>query len=285
MYNEKKIKKSELFQLILLNGIYSLSGSEQIIFQGGTALRWIYGGMRLSEDLDFLTPLPKSKIETILAQTLKNTANPCIAQFGPGRLETKKKKGRMEALKTFFIYRQDNQRERIAVKVEFEMLHEGYLPDHNPFVLRDIPSVSAMIANGDLVMPYSSSIVITETPEEIFTDKIRAIYERKYLRGRDIYDIWWLSQQFDIQHAWTMVRKKLSITKAKFIPAREANFFQKKRNTIHLINTLEADLPRFIPENIYALYNENGFDVFIQSLKKVTSTLLKQGMEEYFNLI
>ena len=92
MYNEKKIKKSELFQLLLLNGIYSLSGSEQIIFQGGTALRWIYGGMRFSEDLDFVTPLSKSKIETILAQTLKNAVNPCIAQFGPGRLETKKKK-------------------------------------------------------------------------------------------------------------------------------------------------------------------------------------------------
>ena len=191
----------------------------------------------------------------------------------------------MEALKTFFIYRQDNRRERIAVKIEFEMLHEGHLPDHKQFVLRDIPSVSAMIANGDLVMPYSSSIVLTETPEEILTDKIRAIYERKYLKGRDIYDIWWLSQQFDIQLAWTMVQKKLSIYKTEFIPARKANFFQKKRNTIHLINALEADLPRFIPGNIYALYSKNGFDVFIESLKKVTSNLLEQGMEKYFDVI
>jgi hypothetical protein len=50
MYNEKKIRKSELLQLILLDNLYAQSGSERIIFQGGTALRLIYTAMRFSED-------------------------------------------------------------------------------------------------------------------------------------------------------------------------------------------------------------------------------------------
>ena len=52
MYREKQVKNSEALQLILLDNLYAQSGSEKIIFQGGTALRWVYGGMRFSEDLD-----------------------------------------------------------------------------------------------------------------------------------------------------------------------------------------------------------------------------------------
>jgi len=54
---KKEVKKSEALQLILLDNLYAQSGSEHIIFQGGTALRWVYSGMRFSEDLDFVTHL------------------------------------------------------------------------------------------------------------------------------------------------------------------------------------------------------------------------------------
>jgi len=63
-YQGKRVRQSEILQLLLLDNIYSHSGSEKIIFQGGTALRWVYGGMRFSEDLDFVSSLPKRKIET-----------------------------------------------------------------------------------------------------------------------------------------------------------------------------------------------------------------------------
>ncbi len=118
VYNEKRIKKSELLQLILLNNLYAQSGSESIIFQGGTALRWVYGGMRFSEDLDFVTDLPKEDVENILAGIFQKTQMACIAQFGPGQSEHKRKHGRKQAFKIFFIYRPQNQRERIAVKLE-----------------------------------------------------------------------------------------------------------------------------------------------------------------------
>ena len=52
MYKEKRVKQSEILQLLLLDNLYSQSGSEKIIFQGGTALRWVYGGMRFSEVID-----------------------------------------------------------------------------------------------------------------------------------------------------------------------------------------------------------------------------------------
>ena len=73
MYNKTLIRKSELLQLLLLDNLYAQSGSEHVIFQVGTALRWVYGGMRFSEDLDFVTDLPKKNIQQILNTTFKGT--------------------------------------------------------------------------------------------------------------------------------------------------------------------------------------------------------------------
>ncbi len=43
----------EYFQHLFLSELYKLSGSENLLFKGGTALRIIYGSPRFSEDLDF----------------------------------------------------------------------------------------------------------------------------------------------------------------------------------------------------------------------------------------
>ncbi|HPV52315.1 MAG TPA: nucleotidyl transferase AbiEii/AbiGii toxin family protein, partial [Smithella sp.] len=56
-YRETHIRKAEIAQLILLHELYRQKDSRSLIFQGGTALRWCYGGSRFSEDLDFVTSL------------------------------------------------------------------------------------------------------------------------------------------------------------------------------------------------------------------------------------
>ena len=101
MQKEREIRQSELLQLLLLDSLYSLSGSEEIFFQGGTALRWTYGGMRYSENLDFVTHLSSIDINTILNKVFKRVENGCIAQFGPGQAEQKPKRSRKEANKVF----------------------------------------------------------------------------------------------------------------------------------------------------------------------------------------
>ena len=56
----------EYFQHLFLSYLYSLEGSEKMLFKGGTALRIIYGSMRFSEDLDFslfpLSPTTKKSL-------------------------------------------------------------------------------------------------------------------------------------------------------------------------------------------------------------------------------
>lgn len=282
MFKKKKVRKSEALQLILLDNIYAQSGSEHIIFQGGTALRWVYSGMRFSEDLDFVTHLKSGDLEKILYKMFQNTKNACTAQFGPGQAEYKIKGVRKQAIRMFFIYRPEDQRERIAVKIEFETLKDGHGPKYDKYILRDLPLVSSLITGGKLVIPYSSSIVLAETTEEILSDKIRAIYERKYLKGRDIYDIWWIVKQLKVVPEWRKAREKLSMYQASFIPAREADFFQKKGSISDIVSAMKTDLPRFIPREILSIYQDDDFSDFLTVLKEVTSGLLDQGMKEYF---
>jgi predicted nucleotidyltransferase component of viral defense system len=180
-----------------------------------------------------------------------------------------------------FIYRPTGQRERIAVKLEFERLKVGHQPEFEKFVLKDLPSVTRIITSGELVLPYTSSIILVETPEEILSDKIRALYERQYIKGRDIYDVWWLTKKLEISPQWALTHNKFKMYQAPFVAAREADFFQKKKNISNITAAIESDLTRFIPQNIYSLHWEGNFGEFINTLKQVTSGLLNQGMRSF----
>ncbi|CAB1064279.1 hypothetical protein D1BOALGB6SA_9071 [Olavius sp. associated proteobacterium Delta 1] len=282
-FREKRVRQSEILQLLLLDNLYSLSGSEKIIFQGGTALRWVYGGMRFSEDLDFVTLQPKRKIETILSEADKKIANACLVQFGAGQIEWQIKGSREHAFKIFYIYRPQAQRERIAVKMEFEALRTGITPDFKSHILRELPSVAGLIAKSELILPYTSSIILTETPQEILSDKIRALYERRYIKGRDIYDIWWIVNQLKILPDWTITQKKLSMYKTAFIPSRGPDYFQDNASVSEIVESLEADLPRFLPGSIMTQYRQNKYQHFIQTVKQVIAGLLDQGLRDYLN--
>jgi len=272
-----------LLQLLLLDTLYSLSGSDRIIFHGGTALRWIHGGSRFSEDLDFVTGATIKQVESMLVLSRPKTALACVTQFGPGKLEQHIKSSRKEAFKAFCIFRPQGQRERIAVKLEFEQLSVGQLPANVSHILRDLPAVSALMTSGQLILPYTSSIVVAETPLEILSDKIRALFERPFLKGRDIFDLWWLVERLRVTPTWSTVRHKLEMYRMDFRAARRSDYFQSTSSRPTIRHSLEADLPRFIPPNILAVYREQGFKDFIETADKVTAQLLEQGLGEYLD--
>ena len=281
MYQEKRARQSELLQVLLLDNLYAQSGSERMIFQGGTALRWVYGGTRFSEDLDFVTDLTREGIETVLAKTYPHVVKSCLAQFGSGSAEQQIKEARKSAYKTLFVFRPETQRERIAVRLEFEMLQPDRVPGYERFVLRDLSQVAGLMAGGQLLLPYTSSIVLAETAEEILSDKIRALFERKYLKGRDLFDIWWIVNQKRLKPRWPILREKLAMYQARFTPARKGDYFQTKEASADMIRALDSDLARFIPQNIVSVYRKDNFRPFIQAIVKITRELWDQGMREY----
>ena len=277
-YTETRVRQSEVLQLLLLDALYGHSGSQHIIFQGGTALRWVYGGPRFSEDLDFVTCLPPDKIQSIMKAVTTKTSRACVAQFGAGQSEQQIKGNRATAFKTFFIFRPDLQRERIAVKLEFESLLPGQTPGFQKYVFRDLPQVSRLITSGHLFLPYSSTIILVETLEEILTDKVRALYERQYLKGRDIFDLWWIVNRLGTAVNWRMLENKLSMYQVPFHPARGLDFFQRAESLPEIETALKTDLPRFIPPDILSVYQSEGFKQFIVTLQQVCAQLQAQNL-------
>jgi len=59
-------QKLEVVQLVVLHRLFSTPASKETIFQGGTALRWGYGGTRFSEDIDLYTSLDRKKQQDLL---------------------------------------------------------------------------------------------------------------------------------------------------------------------------------------------------------------------------
>jgi predicted nucleotidyltransferase component of viral defense system len=282
MYQERRARQSELLQLLLLDNLYAQSGSERIIFQGGPALRWVYGGTRFSEDLDFVTDLTRQGIEKVLARTYPQVVKSCLAQFGRGSAEQQLKEARKSTHKILFVFRPETQREQIAVRLEFETLQRGRAPKYERFVLRDLPQVAGLMSGGQLVLPYTSSILLAETAEEILSNKMRVLFERKYLKGRDLFDIWWIISRLGIKLRWPILREKLTMYQAHFTPARRGDYFQTKEAAEELMRALDSDLARFIPQNIFSVYRKDNFRAFIHAVGDVTRELWDQGMREYF---
>jgi len=218
----------------------------------------------------------------LLAKTYPRAVNACTVQFGLGSMEQQIKKSRKSAYKAMFVFRPERERERIAVRLEFEMLEQGRQPEFEPHVLRELPQVAGLVTGGQLILPYTSSILLVETPEEILSDKIRALFERRYLKGRDIYDLWWIVTQMGVKPLWSVAQKKLTMYQARFVPARMADHFLTKASKDEIIQALDSDLARFVPQNIFLAYKKENFRPFVETLKQVSQTLMDQGMGDYF---
>jgi predicted nucleotidyltransferase component of viral defense system len=276
----KKIEQGALLQLILLHSVFSQSHSERIIFQGGTALRWIYGGQRASEDLDFVSSTEMAKIPGLMEGAFRLTRPLAASQFGQGTFEQKPVRGSQAFYRTYAIYRPENQRERIAVRMEIEQLRPGVTLETRRAGLMDCPSIFALMREGTLTLPFSSSIVHVETPEEILSDKLRALFERPYLKGRDFYDLWFLQTLLEARADLVRLHRKLNAYVRPFRPSRNPGFFLAKKTRAILLPFLEGDLRPFLPTPVYRELAASDFKKVFQSLDDVMNLLIREGMEE-----
>ncbi|MEW6374234.1 MAG: nucleotidyl transferase AbiEii/AbiGii toxin family protein [Thermodesulfobacteriota bacterium] len=279
----KKLQQGALLQLILLHTLYSQRGSDQLIFQGGTALRWIYGGQRASEDLDFVSAMPPSELRKLLNHALPQTRHLALSQFGLGTFEEKPRHASFGCFRTFILFSPNIQRERINVRIEVEEIQSNRFPAQRKIPMMDCPQVFNVMKEGVLTFPFSSSILVVETPEEILTDKLRALYERPYLKGRDLYDLWFLHSMLGVKTHLEQLDRKFKSYVRPLRVARRATFFLKKESKKELLQALKTDLGRFLPSSVYKVLETSYFASIFQSIEEILSPLIKEGLEDLLN--
>lgn len=158
----------EYIQLIFLENIYATSGSNQIIFKGGTAVHLMYHASRFSEDLDFTVLMEMEKFETFIAKVFKTIS---------------------------LSY-------EISFKERKTITGRRYLLTARPEILQNSTFINLDFSFREKVTQIEKSPLITEYPmtvtapiyymgkDEIIAEKIRAILTRE--KGRDLYDLWFL---------------------------------------------------------------------------------------------
>jgi predicted nucleotidyltransferase component of viral defense system len=276
-YTERHIRRSELLQLILLQHLYARPESSRLIFQGGTAIRWCHNSARFSEDLDFVTHLDGPTLERLLKAVEAAVDRESIAHFGPGRL-TITARGRRDEGKVWRIaFEPKNMIEKIMVKMECERLLVGAAPATEPRVLGMQAAVSYLITRGELLIPRPNSVLVVETVEEILSDKVRALLERPYLKGRDIYDIWHLRERLGVSVVRDVVERKFSCYAATFTSRRSLDWLENADSDLR--EAIENDLGRFLAPEVMAACRKDDYRPFLDALKGLLRELRESGAE------
>jgi len=208
----------EYIQIIFLNYLFQEKEAEQLTFKGGTALRLLYNSPRFSEDLDFNCSLDTNQIKNVLNKVVTNTSK-LVDNIEFKELNT------IQGFSSKLYFKSDISSMPLTIKLDFS------------FRENSIDKVKRTISTGLPVQIYS--LINVFSAKEILAEKIRTLFQR--VKGRDIYDIWFLlniQTPLDIN----MVNNKLELINKEFSYSElldVLNNFEQRQ--------LENDLFKFLP--------------------------------------
>ncbi len=241
----------EEMQKAVLAGLARKRSFERVVFQGGTALRLFYRNPRFSEDIDLV--LAEGVEEHDLSSSMSYVKDYCEDRFpflesvGVGTQKRTKELQRyvLKALS-------DAPEQRLRLHIE----------------LASVPSYQ----NSPRILdfPPLRPAILVEDPIEILADKICALALRRYLKGRDLWDIYFLTKELSEQPRWDLVARKV-----EDYGYRSSYFCQGLKDANRKIESegesiLEGELRRFLPEQILTRYR-SSYRKILDSVLEITA--------------
>jgi len=230
----------EHLQKTVLTALSRREAFTDIVLQGGTALRLFYGNPRFSEDLDFVLSEghtfnlagQASAIQTFVTDTYP---------FLDGCSVTVQKDTR-ELQRLVLTTRGEVTEQRRRVHIEL-----AHVPSYTgqPRIL-DHP-------------PYNPAVQV-EQPGEILADKLAALALRPYLKGRDLWDIYFLTMEKNTAIDWDLVDTKLDDYGGNRDKLREASHAVRSEGA----QALADELARFLPPQLHEQYHPRFDDIAAQ---------------------
>lgn len=225
----------EYVQLVILDYLFRRGLFSQLVFQGGTALRLAYQGVRYSEDLDFV--LKQKDLDVFKKagehlQPLASHIKKIIPMITGAQLKAQKETS------TF---------RRYCLIVEADFLNAK---DKTNIEIANVPSYdhnTIMIRHPDMALAPALTV---ETADEILSDKILAFAARKYIKGRDIWDIYFITRVLNIpvsQAIMSMVKNKIKdygLDESEFLRLLVEKTEWLKKDGVPV---LHEEMDRFLP--------------------------------------
>lgn len=232
---------AEVLHVILLDALFAHPDSASMAFQGGTCLHLVHGGYRYSEDLDLAgRDLDAEAAREIIERARAEVEKLSVQVLGTGEHSWKapSKPGRVAAY--WYQFTPEASRQRIRVKVEF-----ARFPTYQP-VVSPVRSELDLLRRRPLVSALG--------PPELLAEKVAAVFGRRYLKGRDLFDLWYLDEVLQASLDGELLGRKLSdygvaVTRervrARIAAAGDAD--------------LQAEMDRFLPQRYRTQLGGGGY--------------------------
>lgn len=209
--------------------------SGYLYFVEGTALRFLYRIRRYSEDLDFSAGNDwNSKKLQELAKQMENYL---------------KKAGYSCSLKT----KGTKVVQRIVIGFSDLLYELGLSPRReqklNIHIEIDLNPPEAWIGTKSIIDLHMPVIIQHYDLSSLFAGKMHALLMRQYIKGRDVYDLFWYrSKQRDLLPNLPMLNNAIQQTHPGYLEVTEKNWLQLLKKKIEALEwkTVEKDVLPFL---------------------------------------
>ncbi|MFW6121475.1 MAG: nucleotidyl transferase AbiEii/AbiGii toxin family protein [Petrotogales bacterium] len=236
-----KVKTYQVFQEKIQKSILTSLSREgvfnKLVFQGGTSLHFFYGNPRFSEDLHFV---------------LRQGINNCDLTPTTSKIQS--------FIGDVFPYLEDvnvNVQKNNSDLQRFIVRTISNIPEQTLRIHIEVAKVPSYL-NQPRILDYPplNPAVRVEHASEILADKVTALGSRPYLKGRDIWDIYFLIVEKDISIPWDLVIQKAKDYGNTIAELKKGIITASKRIKGEDISILSNEMKRFLPKPLLDQYSE-----------------------------
>jgi predicted nucleotidyltransferase component of viral defense system len=105
---------------------------------------------------------------------------------------------------------------------------------------------------------------------------VRALLERPYLKGRDIYDVWHLRDRLGVSLDRDVLERKFTCYAATFTARRLPDWFESADSDLKV--AIENDLGRFLATEVMATFRNDEYRPFLDALKGLFREMREAGV-------
>jgi predicted nucleotidyltransferase component of viral defense system len=185
--------EKELLHYEILCALSEKGYLENLVFQGGTALRLCYGASRMSEDLDFAGG---DSFDANMLQGMKETVEVAIARRYDVDVRVREPKRQV-------IDQKDTRLQKVTVeRWQIRVVTMRKRPDIPQQLIKlEVAAIPAyeriirplLVNYPELPEGYSNVLLPVESLKEIVADKLVSLAVAQNIRYRDFWDLRWIS--------------------------------------------------------------------------------------------